>query len=215
MKWILAVAVLLAFLPAADGQSTRWALPRYAQIRPFLEISTESADSHSAAYRSAQRKLKGLAENGRLAQPQAKTTVLTAEEIDAYLAEGGVALPDGVQRVHFSSVPGVVTATARIDFDRLTASRKINNPLMAALFTGVHEVSVETQASGSGGMGSVSVESMTIDGRKVPRMAMQLLVDYYLRPKYGPNVGLDGRFPLPAHIDAARVGNNELTVTQR
>ena len=36
--------------------------------------------------------------------------MLTTEEINAYLAEGGVALPDGVQRVRFSSVPGLVTA---------------------------------------------------------------------------------------------------------
>ena len=83
------------------------------------------------------------------------------------------------------------------------------------LFTGVHDVSVEAQASGSSGMGMVSVESVTIDGVKVPRMAMQFLVDYYLRPKYGPKFGLDSRFPLPAQIDAAVVGNNQVAVTQR
>ena len=86
---------------------------------------------------------------------------------------------------------------------------------MAALFTGVHEVSVETRASGSGGTGLVRVEWVAIDGLKVPRMAMQFLVDYYLRPKYGPSIGLDSRFALPAHIDTAMVGNNEVTVTQR
>jgi hypothetical protein len=64
-------------------------------------------------------------------------------------------------------------------------------------------------------MGAVRVESVTIDGVKMPRAAMQFLVDYYLRPKYGPNFGLDSRFPLPAHIDAAVVGNNQVAVTQR
>jgi len=117
--------------------------------------------------------------------------------------------------VRFSSVPATVTATARIDFDRLTASRKVNNPWMALLFTGVHEVSVEAQASGGSGMGSVRIESVTMDGVKVPRAAMQFLVDYYLKPKYGPNVGLDSHFPLPAHIDAAVAGNNQVAVTQR
>jgi hypothetical protein len=120
-----------------------------------------------------------------------------------------------VWRVRFSSVPAVVTAEARIDFDRLTASRKVNNPWMAMLFTGVHDVSVEAQATSSSGMGAVRVESVTIDGVKMPRAAMQFLVDYYLRPKYGPNFGLDSRFPLPAHIDAAVVGNNQVAVTQR
>ena len=200
MKWIVAIAVFLTFLPAAHSQRARPA---------------QSANSPSAACQSAQRKLQEIAENGRLRRPQPKTTVLTAEEINAYLAEGGVALPNGVWRVRFSSVPAVVTAEARIDFDRLTASRKVNNPWMAMLFTGVHDVSVEAQATGGSGMGAVRVESVTIDGVKVPRAAMQFLVDYYLRPKYGPNFGLDSRFPLPAHIDAAVVGNNQVAVTQR
>jgi hypothetical protein len=200
MKWMLAIVVFLTFLPAAHSQRER---------------PDPRADSHSTDYLSAQRKLKAITENGRLAPPQPKTTVLTADEINAYLAEGGVALPDGVQRVRFSSVPAAVTATARIDFDRLTASRKVNNPWMALLFTGVHEVSVEAQASGGSGMGSVRIESVTMDGVKVPRAAMQFLVDYYLKPKYGPNVGLDSHFPLPAHIDAAVAGNNQVAVTQR
>jgi hypothetical protein len=212
---MLLIAVFLTLLPAALGQAAHPPLPQDAQLRRVLEISADRADSHSAAYLRAQQKLNEITGNGRLAQPQAKTTVLTTEEIDAYLAEGGVALPNGVQRVHFSSVPGVVTTTARIDFDRLPASRRINNPLMAALFTGVHEVSVETQASGSGGTGLVSVARVAIDGVNVPRMAMQFLVDYYLRPKYGPSIGLDSRFALPAHIDTVRVGNNEVALTQR
>lgn len=200
MKWAIAVAVFLAFMSTAESQRAR---------------AAQSEGSHSAAYQSAQRKLNEIAENGRLARPQSKTTVLTAAEIDAYLAEGGVALPDGVQRVRFSSVPAVVTAAARIDFDRLTASRRVNNPWMALLFTGAHDVYVEAQATGSGGVGSVRIESVTLDGVKVPRAAMQFLVDNYLRPRYGPNVGLDSRFPLPAHIDVAAVGNNQVAVTQR
>jgi len=36
-----------------------------------------------------------------------------------------------------------------------------------------------------------------------------------LKPKYGANVGLDSRFPLPARIDVASVGNNQVAVTQR
>jgi hypothetical protein len=190
-------------LPTAHGQRAHPVLP------------AQNANSHSAAYQSAQRKLKAIAENGRLARPQPKTTALGAEEINAYLTEGGVALPGAVRRPRFSSVPRVVTASAQIDFDRLTASRKIINPWMAALFSGVHDVSVEAQASGSGGMGSVHIVSVTLDGVRIPRVAMQFLVDYYVRPKYGPNVGLDSRFRLPAHIDAAVVGNNQVIVTQK
>jgi hypothetical protein len=215
MKWIVAIAVLLTFSLPVHSQRESLALPQLAQLGRVLAIPPQPAVSHSDSYQSAQRKLKEISENGRLARPQPRTTVLTADEINAYLAQGGVALPEGVQRVRFSSVPTMVTAAARIDFDRLTASRKVSNPWMAALFSGVHEVSVEAQATGGGGMGSVHVGSVAIDGVKVPRVAMQFLVDYYLKPKYGANVGLDSRFPLPARIDVAAVGNNQVAVTQR
>ena len=208
------IAVFLALSAVASSEGRPASLARQAQLRR-MQGSLQSAAPHSAAFQDAQRKLQAIAENGRLAQLKPKTTVLTADEINAYLAEGGIALPDAVQRVRFSSLPRLVTAAARIDFGRLTASRRISNPLMAALFTGVHDVSVEARASGDGGIGFVLVESVTIDGIKVPRAAMQFLVDYYLRPKYGPNVGLDSRFPLPAHINAVMVGSNQVTVTQR
>jgi len=118
MKWILTLAVFLTFLPAAHSQRESLALPQHAQLGRVLAIPPQPAVSHSASYQSAQRKLKEISENGRLARPQPITTVLTADEINAYLAEGGVALPEGVQRVRFSSVPAMVTAAARIEASR-------------------------------------------------------------------------------------------------
>jgi hypothetical protein len=171
--------------------------------------------SHSAAYQSAERKARFLQENARRPRPEPATTTLTMDELNAYVAEGGVDLPTGVERVRFRSVPAVVTAAARIDFDKLTASRRSSNPLMAMLFTGVHDVVIAAQATGSRGIGSVRVEFMSIDDVRVPRAAMQFLIDHYLKPRYGPNLGLDSTFRLPARIDTAVVGSNQVTVTQR
>ena len=179
-----------------------------------LLIAASAAVSHSPAYQSAERKIHFLEDNGERQPPEPATTSLTAAEINAYLAEGGVDLPVGVQRVRFSSVPAVVTAAARVDFDKLTAGRPMN-PFMAVFFTGVHDVAVEAQASGSNGTGSVRVESVSIDGMKVPRAALQFLVDHYLKPKYGSAVGLDSSFRLPARINTAVVGQNQLSLTQR
>lgn len=172
------------------------------------------AARHSSAYNSAARKIDFLASNARRQPPQPTTTILTADEVNAYLAEGGVELPAGVEQVRFSSVPAVVNAAARIDFDKLTAGRPMN-PFMAALFSGVHDVAVEAQVAGSNGMGSVRTQSVTIDGVKVPRTALQFLVDHYLKPKYGTAVGLDTTFRLPARIETAVVGNNQVSLTQR
>lgn len=199
MKWIAALLVLaVVVLPGAG-----------------LARDKAPDKAHSAAYRSAQQKIDLLSENGARAQPQPTTTTLTMDEINAYLAEGGVALPAGVERVRFSSVPAVVTAAARIDFDQLPMSSRPRSPLIAVLLTGVHDVVVVAQATGSGGRASVRVESVAIDDIEVPRVAMQFLVDHYLKPKYGPDAGLDSHFRLPARIDTAVVGSNEVALTQK
>jgi len=160
-----------------------------------------------------QQKLNYIETNADRRPPARKPTAITTEEFEAWLNGGGVALPPGISDVQFSSIPAVITANARVDFDKLTAGVKSANPLLS-IFSGVHDVVVTAQASGAQGTGSVRVESMTIDGMKVPRMAMQYAVDKYLKPKY-PNVGLDSTFKLPARIDVAVVGKNVVTVTQK
>jgi len=177
-------------------------------------VWTESRTANQgAAFRSAQQKLDYIETNADRQPPAHKATAITTEEFAAWLNGGGVALPPGVSDVQFSSVPAVVTAKARVDFDKLTAGVKSANPLLS-IFSGVHDVEMTAQASGAQGLGSVRVESMTIDGVRVPRIAMQYAVDKYLKPKY-PNVGLDSKFKLPARIDVAVVGNNVVTLTQK
>jgi hypothetical protein len=179
-----------------------------------IPVWTESrAANQGPAFRSMQQKLDYIETNADRQPPARKPTAITAEEFAAWLNGGGTALPAGVSDVHFSSVPAVVTATARVDFDKLTAGVKSANPLLS-LFSGIHDVEMTAQASGAQGVGSVHVESMKIDGVTVPRMAMQYAVDKYLKPKY-PNVGLDSKFKLPARIDVAVVGQNLVTLTQR
>ena len=192
MKWLSMMLVLVASVPV-------WTESRTANQGP--------------AFRSAQQKLDYIETNADRQPPAHKPTTITTEEFAAWLNGGGVALPSGVSDVRFSSIPAVVTANARVDFDKLTAGVKSANPLLS-IFSGVHDVVMTAQASGAQGMGSVRVESMTIDGVRVPRIAMQYAVDKYLKPKY-PNVGLDSKFKLPARIDVAVVGNNVVTLTQK
>ena len=169
--------------------------------------------NHSAAYNSMAQKLDRIARNDQQARPDPTPTRITAEEASAWMNEGGVKLPAGVDQVRFRSQPGVVTANARIDFDKFTASRASYNPLLS-LFSGVHQVVVVAGAAGANGQASISVQTLTIDGVQVPRMAMELFVDHYLKPKY-PNVGLDTRFRMPSRVDTAIVGRDEVTLTQR
>lgn len=159
-----------------------------------------------------ERKLRHVQQNGEREQPDPAPTVFPEEEVNAWFADGRIALPAGVKRVRFRGEPGLITAIARVDFDELTAERR-SHPLLL-LFTGRHDVTVVAQAEGSSGQGRITVESVAINGREVPRRALEFFVSRYVTPRY-PNVGMESRFPLPARIHTARVGQGRLVVEQR
>lgn len=169
---------------------------------------------HSSAYRTAESKLAHLEQNARRDPVDPAPTVLTAAEINAYINEGGVILPQGVHNVKFTSHPGSLDSTAEVDFDELTAGKTQSNPLMM-LFTGRHDVAASAQAFGKNGRGVVHVQSVAIDGVTVPQRLLQYFADRYLKPRFGNNVGVDSNFPLPARIDSAGVGQNQVTLVQR
>jgi hypothetical protein len=179
-----------------------------------ISLTAQSARSgkHSQAYSSASAKIDQVQSDANGGKTQ--TTQFTAKELSAFVNEGGVNLPTGVESVTFSSNPGVITALTKVDFDKITAGRSSMNPLMM-LFTGVHDVTVTADGQGSGGRATVNVESVQIDGVTVPRTALEYFISKYLQPKYGNNVGLNNVFEMPSHVETAIVGDNTLTITQR
>jgi hypothetical protein len=174
---------------------------------------TSSSPAGNAAADSLQRKLDRIQSNGALAHPKPLTTVMSEQEINAYIAAGRVRLPQGVQSVRFSGQPGVIDAFARVDFDQVTAGSRSANPLLS-MFSGVHDVTVTAHAAGAAGVGSVHIDSVALDGVQIPDFALQLFVNHYIKPKH-PNLGIDNRFDLPDKIDSAVIGNHQLTVTQK
>jgi hypothetical protein len=162
---------------------------------------------------SMQRKLDHIAANGRKAHPDAKPTIITEDEANAYVAAGRVRLPQGVKSVKFSGTPGVITGNSQVDFDQLTASQRSSNPMLQ-MFSGVHDVQVVAHASAAGGQGHVVVDTVSLDDTEIPRFVLQLFVSHYLEPKY-PGVGLDSTFHLASRVDSAAVGNHNVTLVQR
>jgi hypothetical protein len=122
-------------------------------------------------------------------------------------------LPKGVRSVVFQEQPGIVIATSQVDFDQLKTGKNSYNPLLS-VFSGVHEVVVTAHAYGAKREGLVHVDSVSLDGIEVPRFVLEMFVEKYLKPKY-PNIGIDSRFALTAHVDAATVGLHKVTVTQK
>lgn len=158
-------------------------------------------------------KLQHIHDNGLKEHPDQTPTVLTEEEINAYFAEGRVKLPAGVKSTRFTLEPDIINGSAKVDFDEIKAGRSSSNPLLG-IFSGVHEVRVVAHASGSGGEGKVSVDSVALDDTQIPRMLLEIFVAKFLTPKY-PNVGLDSTFKLTSKIDLAIVGSHKITVTQK
>jgi hypothetical protein len=172
-----------------------------------------ASSKDTAELSRCERKLDHIEANGRSAHPNQTPTVVTEQELNAYLASDQIELPAGVESVKLQGEPGIVNGTARIDFDKVRAGVHSSNPLLA-IFSGIHEVVVDTHAHGSEGQGYVHVDSVSLDGIEVPRFVLQLFVEKYLQPK-NPLIGLDSRFALPDRIDRATVGQHQITLTQK
>jgi hypothetical protein len=169
--------------------------------------------TNSSAADSMDRKLSYLEQNGALAHPNQTATMLTEQEINAYLASGRVELPAGVQSLELQGDPGVITGKSRVDFDQVRAGHRNHNPLLS-VFTGVHDVTVVAHAHGAGHQGIVHVDSVSLDGVEIPHFALQLFVEKYIQPHH-PEIGIDSRFNLPEKIDTATVGSHQVAVTQK
>lgn len=184
------------------------ALPGTTETKPAASDGNQKALADAAA-----QKLAHVQRNGLRQPPDQTPTVLTQDELNAYFADGRLKLPAGVTKLRFQSEPGVITANTEVDFDRVRAGQSSNNPLLS-IFSGIHDVQVVAHGAGSGGTGRVQIESAAIDGVKVPRFALEMFVDKFIRPKY-PQVGLDSQFKMPARVDVAVVGAKKLTLTQK
>src|SRR5215471_1566340 len=169
-----------------------------------LWAATPQPAQHRPA-ESMQRKLDHIQQNAAKPRPDQTPTVLTEDEINDYFAAGRVKLPQGVKRVTLSGQPGNVTGTAVVDFDEVRAGQHTSNPLLG-IFSGTHDVRVEADAAGAGGIARFHVRTVSLDGTEIPRFVLELFVNKFLKPKY-PNVGLDSQFQMPDKIDLAIVGN--------
>jgi hypothetical protein len=165
------------------------------------------------AVESMEGKLRHIENNAGHAHPDSTPVDFTESEVNSYFASGKLDLPPGVESVRLQGEPGMVTASTRVNFDKLKGGTDSLNPLLA-IFTGIHEVVVVAHAHGSRGIGYVHVDSVSLDGVEIPRFALQLFVEKYLQPQY-PDIGLDSRFELPDRIQSATIGEHKVTIVQR
>jgi hypothetical protein len=160
-----------------------------------------------------EQKVVFLNTNAGKPHPDPKPTEITEAEANAYFAEGGVRLPRGVSNVRLKALPGQLDGRAQVDFEPMMQGRNSNNPL-SSMFSGQHEIHAVSQASGSGGVGTIKIESVEMDGVQIPQWALEWFVQHYLTPKY-KNVGMISTFKLPLKIDSAVVEAGKVRLIQR
>jgi hypothetical protein len=194
-----------------SGKVLGLALVMLAAIGDSQRLSAQ--DDHSTKYHAMQAKLAWLKTNAAKAHPDPKPTDLTGAEVNAYFAEGGVKMPKGVSHLRLSSNDTTVDAHADVDFEQIMQGRGSSNPLYS-LFSGTHDVHAVAQASGTGGVGTIRVQSIDFDGVTIPQFALEWFVQHYLTPKY-PNVGVSSTFKLPLRIDSATVETGKVRLVQR
>ena len=170
------------------------------------------AARHTPAYTSMEKKI-AILEAGPNGASQ--TVTLRQDELNAFLNEGGVQLPKGLSNPKFDLRPGTVHATSEVDFDQLAEGHGGGgNPIFSALFSGTHDVEAEAQASGANGEGTVTIQSVKLDGVQVPKSALEYLIQHYVKPKY-PQAGMTSTFELPAKIDTATVQQGQVELVQK
>ena len=184
------------------------------QLRLFLLLTLVAASSSSASPKaSMEQKLAYLQKNSEQPHPDPKPSQFKEQEINDYIAGGGVKLPAGVESLRLEGMASVVTAYTKVDFDQVHAGSHSMNPLLS-IFSGLHDVVVVAHGEGVHGEATVHIDSVTLDGVEVPNFLIGLFAEKFIQPKH-PNLGVDSRFALPERIDNATVGTHVLTVQQK
>lgn len=156
-----------------------------------------------ADYQSAKRKAL-LIEADRV--PSTGSIAFTLAEVNAYAAEEvRKEVPEGLRSPRIVLGPNSATGTALIDFAKVqTARGNPPNPVLAMLLRGEHEVSVDLAFQSGNGTGRVDVRRVTVGGASLSGRALELLIDYYLLPRY-PEAAIGRPFQLRHNVQKINV----------
>jgi hypothetical protein len=188
-------------------------VPAIAAAQSKSPTASAAQKKLSPAAARMQQKLDHIDQNAKANPVDTRPTQLKEDEVNAWVAEGMLKLPKGVKKAVFHAESGTIRCDANVDFDEITAGAHSFNPLLM-IFSGTHDISVVGAADAQAGTGHVHIQSASLDGVEIPRMALELFVNRYLKPKY-PNVGLDSEFKMPDRVDTATVGNHYVVLTQK
>jgi hypothetical protein len=183
-----------------------------------IALSAQSNRGTVAQAEQFEQKLQQILANGNSESSAPRRTVVTEDEINAYLrVKGPDLLPVGVTDATVSGDgPGRVSGRAVVDLDKVrekTSSGSLFDPL--SYLTGRLPVTAAGILHTRDGTVRFELQSTTVAGVPIPKTFLQELVTYYTRSSDFPNgVNLDGVYDLPAGIREIQVGEGNAIVVQ-
>jgi len=170
-------------------------------------ICTGTADE----YQSAKRKAL-LIETDKV--PPKGLVVFTLGEVNAYAAEEArQEVPEGLRSPSITLGPGTVRGSAMIDFAKVqTARGNPPNMLLAWMLRGERQVTVDVAVQSSNGTARIDVQSVTIGSATLSGRALDLVIEYYVMPRF-PDAAIGRPFQLRHNIQQAAVSPSGVTFT--
>ena len=184
-----------------------------------MVVAPEAQESKRDA-EAVRQKVAAITALGDRPSNQPRQTVLSERELNAALSEdvgGLLQLPAGVVAPTVSILgAGRVSARAVVDLDAVRRQKSRTSVLdPMAYLSGRVPMTVTGLLRTSNGVGRFQLESATVGGVPIPKVALQEIVSYYSRtPERPQGMGLDEPFPLPANIREIRVDGGQAIILQ-
>jgi hypothetical protein len=145
--------------------------------------------------------------------PPRAVVAFTPAELNAYAAEQvRTAVGDAVRQPRLEFDAAAITGSAQVDFVKLQTSRgQPPGMILRWLLRGEKPVSVRVRLSSAKGQARVDIEEVRVSGIPLTGSALELVIDYYLRPRY-PEVAIAEPFELRHKVDRLEVSPAGLKV---
>ena len=163
-------------------------------------------------------KVDRIERNGASASPAHLTTVVTENEINAYLAyDGRDQIPQGVVEPRVRILGDRrISARAVVDLDAVARQRTSTGWLDPMRYLrGRLVISAAGVLTAAGGVARVELEAADAAGIPIPKVLLQEVLTYYSRTPANPRgLSLDDAYALPAGIRAIELGRSEAVILQ-
>jgi hypothetical protein len=205
LAWLLVIAGLLAApLGSPQGRLILARATAASTTRAEGVVTVEAAESAAEKL----RRIRAASDDGAAGS----LTEFSETEVNSYLAyELGPRFPAGLTKVQVRFFPGRIHGTSEVDFDKAKAARPSPGGMTDYLFWGTHTLEAEGSFSAIDGVGHFDLESVALDGVRVPQPVVDLLIERFLKSRY-PGLVLDAPFLLPYSIDRVQVMRESLLV---